>query len=178
FGGAGVLPINAKPSNQFVSQIDTVNFTYGTADQGVVGATGIPKVHVGKPLTFVNFDTVADIWHTFTSCRQPCSGSYGLDYPTASRSDHVARRRLRPMSHGNEFGMQSKRWWPDLGEDLPVDVMPNSNGEFIPPEPTEEQRQIMRLARAESDRLARKFGMSRRSVFPSATAYAYRLWAL
>ena len=83
FGGAGVLPINAKPSNQFVSQIDTVNFTYGTADQGVVGATGIPKVHVGKPLTFVNFDTVADIWHTFTSCRQPCSGSYGLDYPTA-----------------------------------------------------------------------------------------------
>ena len=49
------------------------------------------------------------------------------------------------MSHGNEFGMKGKRWWPDLGEDLPVDVMPNSNGEFIPPEPTEEQRQITRL---------------------------------
>lgn len=83
FGGAGVLPLNAKPSSQFVSQIVSANFTYGTADMGVVGATGIPKVHVGKPLTFVNFDTVADIWHTFTSCRVPCTGSYGLDYPTA-----------------------------------------------------------------------------------------------
>ena len=82
------------------------------------------------------------------------------------------------MSHGNEFGMQSKRWWPDLGEDLPVDVMPNSNGEFIPPEPTEEQRQIMRLARAESDRLARKFGMSRRSFLRTSAAYAVGFWAI
>jgi hypothetical protein len=65
------------------------------------------------------------------------------------------------MSHRNEFDMTPKRWWPELREDLPVDVMPNSNGEFIPPEPTEEQRQIMRLARAESDRLARTFGMPR-----------------
>ena len=82
------------------------------------------------------------------------------------------------MSHGNEFGMKGKRWWPDLGEDLPVDVMPNSNGEFIPPEPTEEQRQIMRLARAESDRLARKFGMSRRSFLRTSAAYAVGFWAI
>lgn len=84
FGGAGAVPINAKLSSQFVSQIATVNFTYGPADMGVVGVTGIPKVRVGKPLTLVNFDTVADVWHTFTSCRAPCTGSYGLDYPTAS----------------------------------------------------------------------------------------------
>jgi plastocyanin len=83
FGGTGVLPIDAKPSNKFVSQIVSANFTYGTADMAVVGVTGIPKVHVGKPVTFVNFDTVADIWHTFTSCRVPCTGTYGLDYPTA-----------------------------------------------------------------------------------------------
>src|SRR5207244_12032400 len=82
------------------------------------------------------------------------------------------------MSHGNEFGMQRKRWWPDLGEDLPVDVMPNSNGEFIPPEATEEQRQIMRLARAESDRLARKFGMTRRAFLRTAAAYTVGFWAI
>jgi plastocyanin len=83
FGGASVIPIGAKPSSRFVSQIATVAFTYGSADLGVVGVTGIPKVHVGAPLTFVNFDTVADVWHTFTSCRVPCTGTYGLDYPTA-----------------------------------------------------------------------------------------------
>ena len=58
------------------------------------------------------------------------------------------------MSHRNEFEMKGNKSWPDLREDLPVDVMPNSNGEFIPPIPTDEQRQIMHLARAESDRLA------------------------
>jgi hypothetical protein len=83
FGGTGALPLNAKPSDQFVSQIAAVDFTYGPADMGVVGATGIPKVALNQPLTFVNFDTVADVWHTFTSCRNPCTGSYGLDYPRA-----------------------------------------------------------------------------------------------
>jgi plastocyanin len=86
FGGAGVgTPIQppAKPSGHFVSQIESVNFTYGIADQGVVGTIGIPEVHVGKPVTFINFDTVADVWHTFTSCLNPSDGSYGLDYPTA-----------------------------------------------------------------------------------------------
>ena len=82
------------------------------------------------------------------------------------------------MSHRNEFEMKGNKSWPELREDLPVDVMPNSNGEFIPPVATEEQRQIMRLARAESDRLARKFGMSRRSFLRTAAAYTVGFWAI
>jgi len=46
-----------------------------------------------------------------------------------------------------------KRSWPDQPENLPVDVLPCSNGEFFPPPPTEQQRMIMRLADQETERL-------------------------
>jgi hypothetical protein len=88
FGGTSISPLGAAPSDQFVSQIAAVAFTYGQADLAVIGATGIPKAHLGQPLTFINFDTVADVWHTFTSCRNPCTGTYGLNYPTAYGSGH------------------------------------------------------------------------------------------
>jgi plastocyanin len=68
----------------FIDKIVSLGFTFGNADLGIIGQAGIPKVQKGKPLTFVNFDTVADIWHTFTGCKYPCTGSYGLDYPVAN----------------------------------------------------------------------------------------------
>jgi len=74
--------------------------------------------------------------------------------------------------------MRWKRSWPELTENLPVDVMPNSNGEFIPPPPTDEQRAIMRLARSESDRLAKRFGMPRRQFLRTAAAYTVGFWAI
>ena len=43
--------------------------------------------------------------------------------------------------------MRWKRSWPELNENLPVDVMPNSNGEFIPLKPTSEQRAWLRRCR-------------------------------
>jgi len=74
--------------------------------------------------------------------------------------------------------MRGKRSWPELNENLPVDVMPNSNGEFIPPLPTAEQRQIMRIQRAESDRWAKKMGMSRRKFLRTAAASTVGFWAI
>jgi len=74
--------------------------------------------------------------------------------------------------------MRWKRSWPDLAENLPVDVMPVSNGEFIPPPPTHEQRAIMRLAQSESDRWAGKLGMSRRRFLRTAAAYTVGFWAI
>ncbi|MGH2728721.1 MAG: hypothetical protein ACRDKS_17255, partial [Actinomycetota bacterium] len=71
-----------------------------------------------------------------------------------------------------------KRSWPDLSEDLPLDVMPYSNGEFFPPEPTVQQKLIMRLANEESERLRRKMGMSRRQFVRTAAAYTVGLWAI
>ena len=82
--GAGCLNLTAKISKQWVSQIVSLGFTYGNADLYMVGRTGIPKVHLNQPVTFVNFDTVGDVWHTFTRCKYPCNGTYGLDYPTAN----------------------------------------------------------------------------------------------
>jgi uncharacterized protein len=74
--------------------------------------------------------------------------------------------------------MRWKRSWPELNENLPVDVMPNSNGEFIPLPATDEQRAIMRLQRAESDRWAKKMGMSRRHFLRTAAAYTVGFWAI
>ncbi len=71
-----------------------------------------------------------------------------------------------------------KRSWPELSEDLPLDVTPYSNGEFIPPPPTEKQKLIMRLANEESERLRRKMGMSRRQFVRTAAAYTVGLWAI
>ena len=74
--------------------------------------------------------------------------------------------------------MRWKRWWPDLSEDMPVDVMPASNGEFIPNPPTAQQRAIMALQNEEAERLRRKLGMSRRDFVRTAAAYAVGFWAI
>ena len=71
-----------------------------------------------------------------------------------------------------------KRSWPDLSENLPLDVLPYSNGEFIPPPPTENQKRIMALANEEAERLRRKMGMSRRQFVRTAAAYTVGLWAI
>ncbi|MDQ4107252.1 MAG: hypothetical protein M3138_00385 [Actinomycetota bacterium] len=38
-----------------------------------------------------------------------------------------------------------KKYYPDPSETPPIDVMPASNGEFMPPDPTPAQRKIMAL---------------------------------
>ncbi|MFN2544256.1 MAG: hypothetical protein ABR600_06765 [Actinomycetota bacterium] len=72
-----------KKVGPMVDNISVGNFTYGVADLGVVGQTGIPRVMVNKPVTFWNADTSGDIWHTITRCAAPCDGRTGLDYPLA-----------------------------------------------------------------------------------------------
>lgn len=71
-----------------------------------------------------------------------------------------------------------KRSWPDLPEDLPLDVMPCSNGEFVPPKPTPEQIEVMRLANEKTEEMRRKFGMSRRDFVRTSAAMAIGFWAL
>lgn len=74
--------------------------------------------------------------------------------------------------------MQSRRSWPEQNEDLPVDVYPCSNGEFLPPAPTEDQRRIMALAESETERWRRRFGMSRRQFVRTSAAMAIGMWAV
>jgi uncharacterized protein len=66
----------------------------------------------------------------------------------------------------------------NLTEDLPVDVYPASNGEFLPEAPTAEQHAIMRLANQETEAVRRRFGMSRREFVRTAAAMGIGIWAI
>jgi plastocyanin len=65
------------------TDIHTVDFTFGQADLGVVGQTGVPRVRVGQRVRFWNEDTVANVWHTVTRCALPCTGATKVNYPVA-----------------------------------------------------------------------------------------------
>src|SRR5213593_1227668 len=65
-----------------------------------------------------------------------------------------------------------------LTDRLPIDVLPVSNEEFIPPEPTREQHAIMKIAREDCEATARKLGMSRRKFLQTGAAYAICLAAI
>ena len=66
----------------------------------------------------------------------------------------------------------------ELSEALPVDVLPCSNGEFEPAPASASQLAIMRLAEAETDRLRRRFNMSRRDFVRTSAAFVTGLWAI
>ena len=66
----------------------------------------------------------------------------------------------------------------ELPDDLPVDVYPNSNGEFFPGKPTREQHAIMALQNETIEITRRKFGMSRRAFVRTAAAYSIGVWAV
>jgi plastocyanin len=84
FGGCrGPCDPLPKVEGPLVTDIAMAGFTYGQADFGVVGTNGIPRVKVNEPVTFWNLDSGANIWHTVTRCKEPCSGDTGLDYPLA-----------------------------------------------------------------------------------------------
>lgn len=68
--------------------------------------------------------------------------------------------------------------WRDMPEALPVDVMPCSNDEYLPPPPTREQLAIMELANAETERVRLKFGMTRAQFVRTAAAMSIGFWAI
>src|SRR4051795_6211490 len=70
------------------------------------------------------------------------------------------------------------RSWPDQWEGLPVDVLPCSNDEFLPPPPTKEQIAIMGLHDQEVERWRTKFNMSRRHFVRTTAAMAIGFWAI
>ena len=78
----GCPPLPDK-DGRLTTDIVSAGFTYGSADMGVIGQTGIPLLKKGVPARFWNYDTVARVWHTFTRCKEPCTGAKDMDYPMA-----------------------------------------------------------------------------------------------
>src|SRR3954447_15286632 len=72
-------------------------------------------------------------------------------------------------SHMPEWVRRHLDRWSDLSEQMPVDVLPASNGEFIPPPPTPQQRQVMALQDDAAEEVRHKLGMSRRTFVRSAS---------
>jgi hypothetical protein len=68
--------------------------------------------------------------------------------------------------------------WEPMSEEMPVDVLPCSNDEYFPPEPSREQKAIMELASREGERWRRKMGLSRRAFVRTAAATAIGFWAI
>jgi predicted TIM-barrel fold metal-dependent hydrolase len=63
-------------------------------------------------------------------------------------------------------------------ENLPFDILPCSNGEFLPRPPSATELEIMRVADAETERVRRSMGMSRRDFVRTSGAFAIGLWAI
>src|SRR3954452_11254829 len=66
----------------------------------------------------------------------------------------------------------------DMSENMPVDVLPASNGEFVPPAPTREQQLIMRLQDEKAEDLRRTLGQSRREFVRTGVALGVGFWAI
>lgn len=81
-GGTRVRPLPAR-EGPLVSEIGIANFAYYPGDLSRAGDEGIPRVKADRTLRFSNADSSAGIWHTVTTCRQPCTGTTGISYPLA-----------------------------------------------------------------------------------------------
>jgi hypothetical protein len=82
-GGPDGPPVAAKPG-PVVRELVSVGFTYGMADLGTVSQLGIPRLRKGVPVRFWNVDSPLDIWHTWTRCKEPCTGPTGIAFPIAN----------------------------------------------------------------------------------------------
>jgi plastocyanin len=146
----GALPENANTSapctkqscpsltnkaGPMVSDIYATGFTYGQADQGVVDATGIPRVQRGTTVRFWNLDESMNVWHTFTACRYPCDGPTSVNYPVADGGNGNPHDPMNFESMELGFGAMFDPTKAQVGGSSPYDQQWMKNGvswEFTP----------------------------------------------
>jgi len=66
----------------------------------------------------------------------------------------------------------------ELSENMPVDVLPASNGEFVPPPPTREAAALMALQDEKAEDVRRTMGLSRREFVRTGVALGVGFWAI
>ena len=80
FGGDGEHPLGTPPASAATTNVLIAGFNYYPG-----GGTGQPSgVHAGDTVTFTNADASASIFHTVTSCANPCNGLWGQKYLLAT----------------------------------------------------------------------------------------------
>src|SRR3954454_9915317 len=67
------------------------DFLYSPPALSTRASTGIPTVKLGSNLTFTNADSVADVYHTITTCAYPCLGDTGSAFPLAGGTTSLGR---------------------------------------------------------------------------------------
>ena len=105
-GQCAALP---KKNGRTVTDIHSVGFTYGDADLGVIPQTGLPVAKKGQPLRLWSWDAAAKIYHTYTRCKEPCSGATGVNYPLANGGLGTPRDSMDFDSSEIGFGLM---WEP------------------------------------------------------------------
>jgi plastocyanin len=64
--------------------VNIVNFQYRPGDLSLSGeARNPPTVSAGETVFFRNWDSAAQIYHSITACKNPCTASTGISYPLA-----------------------------------------------------------------------------------------------
>jgi hypothetical protein len=81
FGGGGEHPIGPSSTPPAATtEIGIAAFNYYPG-----GGSGTPAgVRAGSTVRFTNFDAAGSIFHTVTSCANPCNGAWGQSYPLAT----------------------------------------------------------------------------------------------
>ncbi len=82
---ATCCPRSRRRTGRLVTDIHSAGFTYGNADLGVIGTAGIPLVKKGSSVRLWNEDSVANVWHTYTRCKEPCTGTTAHQLPDRRR---------------------------------------------------------------------------------------------
>ena len=83
FGGPdGATSLDA-PAGSPTTRVDIADFTFAPGDLGSIKTLGVPKVKLNGTLSFFNEDAAADIYHTVTACKYPCTGATGIAFPLA-----------------------------------------------------------------------------------------------
>jgi hypothetical protein len=115
------LPEPAKqPNGQTVANgIAIAGFKFLPGDLTATGAFGQPPVLApGARLRFGNFDASAQIFHTVTACREPCTASTGVSFPLADGDVEFDSGQLGYGPNGFTAAAQRPDWYTP--KDLPA----------------------------------------------------------
>jgi len=133
-GDCQPLPDKEGP---MVSEIRSVAFTYGEADMGVIGTAGIPQLKLGQPAKFWSYDSAAKVWHTFTRCKEPCTGPTTINYPIADGGAGVPNDPMDFESMEIGFGLFWEPAKSQLGGSKQYDEQWLTDGVYWTLTPTE-----------------------------------------